>query len=41
MVAIFESPVPANDKVGREALTRVLCNPDLNFEAVRAAAVQL
>ncbi len=32
MVAFFESPVPANDKVGREVLTRVLCNPDLNFE---------
>jgi hypothetical protein len=32
MVALFESPVPASDKVGREVLTCVLCNPDLNFK---------
>ena len=32
LVALFETPVPASSKALREIITRVLHNPDVNFE---------
>ncbi len=32
LTALFETPVSASNVVGRKVLTRVLCNPSINFD---------
>jgi hypothetical protein len=32
LIALFETPVPASNGVGRKVLTRVLCSKEINFD---------